>query len=115
MIFQPLSPPAAADTTEQHGHLVTQILETQKELEDDGHHQSQNSQPKKVEIVSSVIRVLFRPIHCIDHLLLFCSKRVEDSHFSVGWKFLMCVSIDRALRCAITAGHRLVCLQGSVC
>jgi len=54
MIFQPLSPPPAADTKE-HGHLVTQILETQKELEDDGHHQSQHSQPKKVEIVSSVI------------------------------------------------------------
>lgn len=47
---QPLSPPPAADTKEQHGHLVTQILETQKELEDDGHHQSQHSQPKKVEI-----------------------------------------------------------------
>lgn len=55
MIFQPLSPPPAADTKEQHGHLVTQILETQKELEDDGHHQSQHSQPKKVEIVSSVM------------------------------------------------------------
>lgn len=47
---QPLSPPPAPDTKEQHGHLVTQILETQKELEDDGHHQSQNIQPKKVEI-----------------------------------------------------------------
>ncbi|GFG28637.1 hypothetical protein Cfor_06571 [Coptotermes formosanus] len=47
---QPPSPPPAADTKEQHGHLVTQILETQKELEDDGQYQSQNSQPKKVEI-----------------------------------------------------------------
>lgn len=34
---------------------MTQILETQKELEDDGHHESQHSQPKKVEIVSSVM------------------------------------------------------------
>jgi hypothetical protein len=58
VLFQPPSPPPAADTKEQHGHLVTQILETQKELEDDGQYQSQNSQPKKVEIVSSEIRVL---------------------------------------------------------
>jgi hypothetical protein len=36
----------------RHGHLVTQILETQKELEDDSHRQSQDGQPKKVEIVS---------------------------------------------------------------
>lgn len=34
----------------RHGHLVAQILETQKDLEDDSHHQSQDSQPKKVEI-----------------------------------------------------------------
>jgi len=63
MIFQPLSPPPAADTKEQHGHLVTQILETQKELEDDGHHQSQHSQPKKVEIVSCVTEY-FTVLHC---------------------------------------------------
>ncbi|XP_069688001.1 TRAF3-interacting protein 1 isoform X2 [Periplaneta americana] len=34
----------------QHGHLVAQILETQKELEDDIHHQSQDGQTKRVEI-----------------------------------------------------------------
>jgi hypothetical protein len=73
MIFQPLSPPPAPDTKEQHGHLVTQILETQKELEDDGHHQSQNSEPKKVEIVSSVIRALNQSC---DRSFLFCSKNV---------------------------------------
>ncbi|XP_023706076.1 TRAF3-interacting protein 1 isoform X3 [Cryptotermes secundus] len=34
----------------RHGHLVAQILETQKDLEDDSHHQSQDHQTKKVEI-----------------------------------------------------------------
>jgi len=106
MIFQPLSPPPATDTKEQHGHLVTQILETQKELEDDGHHQSQHSQPKKVEIVSSVIRVFFRHTDCSDCLFLFSSKCVEESHCTVGWKCLLCISMDRASGCALTAAHR---------
>jgi hypothetical protein len=41
----------------KHGHLVAQILETQKELEDDSHHQSQDSQPTKVHLVSLVAYV----------------------------------------------------------
>jgi hypothetical protein len=57
LLFQPQPLPHAADLKSieggQHGHLVAQIVETQKELEDKGHFQSQDSQPRKVEIVST--------------------------------------------------------------
>jgi hypothetical protein len=61
LILQQESSPPVTDTKPieegRHGHLVAQILETQKDLEDDSHHQSQDSQPKKVEIVSSAAHV----------------------------------------------------------
>ncbi|KDR18871.1 TRAF3-interacting protein 1 isoform X2 [Zootermopsis nevadensis] len=46
---QPQSAPTASGM-EQHGRLVAQILETKNELEDDGRHEPQDGQPKKVEI-----------------------------------------------------------------
>lgn len=56
LVLQQQSSPPVTDTKPieegRHGHLVAQILETQKDLEDDSHHQSQSSQRKKVEIVS---------------------------------------------------------------
>ena len=48
----PLDTKPAAD--EDHGHLVAQILETQKELEDESRLPNQSTQSKKVEIVSKI-------------------------------------------------------------
>jgi hypothetical protein len=66
LILHPQSAPPAAGM-KQHGHLVAQILETKNELEDDGHHQSQDGQPKKVEIVSCIYFSENLPLACASH------------------------------------------------
>ena len=53
-------PPVVVDTKQpvvegSHGHLVAQILETQKELEDESRLPNQDRQSKKVEIVSLML------------------------------------------------------------
>jgi hypothetical protein len=53
---------------------VTQILETKSELEDDGHHQSQDGQLKKVEIVSCTHLSESLPVTHVSHKALLVKQ-----------------------------------------
>lgn len=46
---------------------MAQILETKNELEDDGRHEPQDGQPKKVEIVSCIYFNENIPVDCTSH------------------------------------------------